>query len=110
MPGPPAGNTNALKNGTRTQIMRLNIGEFPANMRRQLSHARAYRRSLEAEVADIKGEVDLQDAHHIDEAVAAELHAAACRWLLRDRWNEMSVQDVRACSAEILKSKTIRNR
>jgi hypothetical protein len=79
-------------------------------MRRQTQAARKYRRGLEALVYEAKGEVNTTDAHLIDEAAAAEVHASVCRWLLRTRLAKMSVSDVARCSEQILKSKTIRNR
>jgi hypothetical protein len=80
-------------------------------MRRQLQSARKYRRELEALVAQAKGGiVNATDAHLVNEAVTAEIHATVCRWLLRTRLDKMSVSDVAKCSGEILKAKTIRNR
>ncbi len=80
----PASKTN-LNAATHGGILtRLTLGELPTKMRRQLSPARAYRRDLEAAVMNVKGEVNLSDAHLIDEAAAAEIHASICRWLLRD--------------------------
>lgn len=79
-------------------------------MRRQTQQARKYRRDLEALVVDVKGEVNATDAHLIDEATTAEVHASVCRWLLRTRLDKMTVADVARCSEQILKSKTIRNK
>jgi hypothetical protein len=106
--GPPTTNLNASTNGTR--LTRLTLGELPLKMRRQTQQARKYRRQLEALVIDAKGEVNSTDAHLIDEAATAEVHAAVCRWLLRDRLDKMSVADVSRCSEQILKAKTIRNK
>jgi hypothetical protein len=104
----PKGNLNAARNGGR--LTRLTLGELPLSMRRQTREARKYRRGLEGLVFDEKGEVTPTDAHLIDEAATAEVHAAVCRWLLRERLDTMSVQDVLTCSREILKAKTTRNR
>lgn len=106
--GPPQANLNASKNGTR--LTRLTLGELPQTMRRQTQQARKYRRDLEALVVDVKGEVNATDAHLIDEATTAEVHASVCRWLLRTRLDKMTVADVARCSEQILKSKTIRNK
>lgn len=92
-----------------SKIHRLTIGVLPDVMKRQLATARAYRRELEQMVLDAKGEVSLIDAHYIDEAANAEVHGSICRWLLRQRWEKMSVQDVLTCSKELLKSKSVRN-
>lgn len=107
--GAPAGNINNLKNGTRVVINRLTLGELPAKLRRQLAAARHYRRGLEQIVASVKGEVSLLDAHLIDEAAVAECHSEVCRYLLRNRLDEMSTPDIIACSGQVLKSKGIRN-
>ena len=79
-------------------------------MRRQTQAARKYRRGLEALVMAAKGEVNATDAHLIDEAAAAEVHASVCRWLLRTRLEKMSVSDVARCSEQIVKAKASRNR
>ena len=104
----PKGNLNASRNGGR--LTRLTLGELPVTMRRQTTQARVYRRGLESLVIDAKGEVDATDAHLIDEAATAEVHGAVCRWLLRERLDKMTVQDILTCSREILKAKTVRNR
>ena len=106
--GPLQANLNATRNGVR--ISRLTLGELPKTMRRQTQQARAYRRGLESIVVEAKGEVNLADAHLIDEAAGAEVHASVCRWLLRTRLEKMSVSDVARCSEQILKAKSIRNR
>jgi len=106
--GPPRANLNSTKNGTT--ISRLTLGELPQTMRRQTQAARKYRRGLENLVAEAKGEVTPTDAHLIDEAATAEVHASVCRWLLRTRIENMSTADVARCSEQILKAKTMRNR
>jgi len=106
--GPPDGNLNASKNGAR--LSRLTLGELPQTMRRQTQQARKYRRQLEAIVRDAKGEISPTDAHLIDEAATAEVHASVCRWLLRERLDTMSPSDIARCSEQILKSKTVRNK
>ena len=106
--GPKKGSMNAVKNGTR--LTRLVLGELPNTMRRQLQSARKYRRALEALVVEAKEEIGVLDAHLIDEATGAEVHASVCRWLLRTRLEDMSVSDVRGCSEQIMKARTTRNR
>jgi hypothetical protein len=106
--GPKQANLNATKNGTA--LTRLTLGELPQTMRRQTQAARKYRRELEQLVMDAKGEVNATDAHLIDEATTAEVHASVCRWLLRTRLEKMSVSDVARCSEQIVKAKTSRNR
>jgi hypothetical protein len=106
------GNLNRATNGSRLKgmIARLNLGELPGTLRGQLSTARKYRRDLELAVAATKGEVNLWDAHLIDECTKAECHASLCRYLLRDRWERMSENDIMTASREILKAVGVRNR
>ena len=99
---------NATRNGSK--LTRLTIGELPLTMRRQTQQARKYRRLLEALVIEAKGEVNAMDAHLIDEAAGAEVHASVCRWLLRTRLERMTVTDIARCSEQILKAKTTRNK
>lgn len=106
--GPKKANLNATRNGTR--LSRLTLGELPQTMRRQTQQARKYRRLLEALVTEARGEVNATDAHLIDEAAAAEVHASVCRWLLRTRLDCMTVSDVTRCSEQIVKAKTMRNK
>lgn len=106
--GPSKANLNASKNGT--SLTRLTLGELPTTMRRQTQTARKYRRSLEALVMEAKGLVNATDAHLIDEATGAEVHASVCRWLLRTRLDKMTVGDVSRCSEQIMKARAVRNR
>jgi hypothetical protein len=106
--GPAKANLNASRNGTG--LTRLTLGELPQTMRRQTQSARKYRRGLERLVTDAKGEVSATDAHLIDEAATAEIHASVCRWLLRTRLDRMTVSDISRCSEQVLKAKTARNR
>ena len=106
--GPPTANLNASKNGTT--ISRLTLGELPSTMRRQLQSARKYRRYLEDLTVAVHGEVNATQAHLIDEATTAEVHASVCRWLLRTRLDTMKPGDIAKCSEQILKAKTVRNR
>ncbi len=106
--GPKPNNLNAAKNGT--SLTRLTLGELPKTMRRQTQMARKYRRGLEQLVVDAKGEVNATDAHLIDEATGAEVHASVCRWLLRTRLEKMSVGDVARCSEQVMKARSARNR
>jgi hypothetical protein len=106
--GPKTANLNAVVNGVH--ISRLTVGELPQTMRRQLQNARKYRRGIEGGVVAKYGGINLTQAHLIDEAVNAEVHASVCRWLLRTRITTMSTSDITRCSEQILKAKTIRNR
>ena len=99
---------NNARNGTG--ITRLVLGELPLTMRRQCQNARKYRRNLESLIVDVKGTVNVTDAHLVDEAAAAEVHASICRWLLRTRLEKMSISDIARCSEQILRSKSIRNK
>jgi hypothetical protein len=106
--GPKQANLNAVVNGV--SISRLTLGELPQTMRRQLQNARKYRREIEEIVIATHGGVNTTQAHLIDEAVNAEVHASVCRWLLRTRITTMSTSDITRCSEQIVKAKTIRNR
>lgn len=106
--GAPLGSRNAARNGTK--LNRLNLGLLPRGMRRQEANARRYRRELEQAVVDAKGEVNLFDAHMINECVTAELHAAVCRWLFQTRLERMQPSDIARCSEQILKARTVRNK
>lgn len=106
--GPPAANLNAARNGSK--ISRLVLGELPKTMRRQLQMARKYRRGLEEFVVGAKGEVSITDAHLIDEAAGAEVHASVCRWLLRTRLETMKPVDIARCSEQIMKARVVRNK
>ena len=106
--GPPRANLNRSRNGTK--IARLTLGELPQTMRRQLQTARKYRRTLETLTVEAKGQVTTTDAHLIDEAAGAEIHASVCRWLLRTRLDKMTVSDVARCSEQIMKARAARNR
>lgn len=93
----------------RGDVYRLVLGDLPKSMKRVTEMGRKYRRMLEAVVLHEKGQVSLTDAHLIDEATQAELHAAVCRWIMNRRYNDMSVKDLRECSSQIVKAKTARN-
>ena len=57
---------------------------------------------------ETKEEISATDAHLIDEATTAEVHAAICRWLLRTRIDKMTVGDIARCSEQVVKAKTAR--
>lgn len=107
---PRAGNMNGIKTGARLPLTRLIMGDLPPKMRRAQAGARAYRRSLEALVLAARGEVNASDAHLVDAATGAEVHASICRWLLRTRLETMSVADIARCSEQIVKAREARNR
>lgn len=90
--------------------VRLNLGEMPKTLYRQTVYARKYRRDLEAAVEAAKGEINLTDAHYINEAAAAEMHGSICQWLLRERMPSMSNNDILTCSRELVQAKRTRNR
>jgi len=104
----PKNNVNAAKNGTR--LVRLTVGELPLKLNKVKVEARAYRRSLEEAIIEVRGEVSVTDAHAIDTAAAATIHAGICRWLLREKLPTMNANDVLACSREMLRAKEARDR
>jgi hypothetical protein len=99
---------NGLKNGTGLSRKRLVIGELPAKLRGVRTEGRMYRRAIEAEVLKFR-EITTTDSHHVDTASAATVHAAICRWLLRNKLAEMSTSDILACSREIVRAKQARD-
>lgn len=104
----PKGNLNTAKHGG--QISRLTLGSLPTSMARHVRKGCKYRRELEELVLHERGEVSLADAHIIDEAATAEIHAGVCRWLLRERLQQMSPSDIARCSEQIVKAKQARNK
>lgn len=107
--GAPKGNKNAMKNATRINHKRLVVGELPPKMVQVKREAQNYRRELEAEVLQVKGNITTTDAHLIDTATAATMQAGICRWLLRNRFKEMSTSDIRGCTADMTKAKERRD-
>ncbi len=110
--GPRKGCQNAATHGARISkgtIARLVMGEMPKKLRRQLSSARQYRRTLEDLCVQVHGEVNATHAHLIDEAVGYEMHAALCRHLLREK-PDMPVADQLRCSEQIAKARSARNK
>lgn len=83
--GAPKGNKNAMTTGARLDLRRLVVGELPLPMIAVKREGRKYRRALENEVLQVKEEINITDAHHIDTATAATVQAGIARWLLRNR-------------------------
>ena len=71
--------------------------------------AQKYRRGLEAEVMNVKGDISFTDAHAIDTASAATIAAGISRWLLRNRIETMSIADIRNCGLDNVKAKEKRD-
>ena len=107
--GAPRGSINAASNGTRIDRRRLVVGEMPRKLLAAKRRACAYRRQLESEVEELR-DITLLDAHAIDSASAATLHGAICQWLLRNKFGDMRVSDILACSAAIVKAKLDRDK
>ena len=99
---------NNLRNGSR--ITRLALGKLPAKLSRVERRVMAYRRSLEDAVVEACGEVDTVKAHLINACCEHLQHGLICRWVLRQRLADMSVQDVLACSRSIAQAADSRNR
>ena len=91
------------------RLARLTLGQLPSRMRRQIAQARKYRRELEQVVLDTKGQISPYDAHLIDQAATAEVHAAVCRWLLRERIDDMTNKEILDVSKSMLWAKGVRN-
>ena len=103
--GAKPGNKNALRNGSNIDRKRLTVGELPTAMIAVKREARSYRRTLEAAVLQARDEVTLMDAHTIDAATACTMAAGIGRWLLRNRFEVMTVADIRATNKEIRDAK-----
>lgn len=134
--GAPQGNKNHLKNGTRVVVSRLVVGELPSEMIAVKREARAYRRSLEVEVLSCRNKatveevvaasrswkawesfvnerMNYEDKNYVAAATQQTLAIGINRWLLRNRFEQMSVSDIRACNKEMRdaakeRAKTIR--
>jgi hypothetical protein len=105
-----AGNKNALRNGNKVHLNnRLVVGELPVTMVAVKREGCKYRRNLEAAVLKAKGTINLTDSHLIDTASAATVASGICRWLLRNRLKQMSVNDIRSCSGDIVRNKERRD-
>ncbi len=100
---------NAAKNGSRIAKTRLVVGELPKQLLSVRREGRSYRRGLEAAVLEMQETISVLDAHHIDTASAATIHAAICRWLLRHKIGTMSTNDILSCSRELVKAKQCRD-
>ena len=105
---PPRYNLNAAKNGST--ITRLIVGELPRQLLHVKIEGRSYRRTMEDFVLAVHGAISCNDAHAIDTATAATVHAGICRWLLRQKINTMETNDILACSKELLRAKETRDR
>ena len=107
--GPPAGNWNRLKTGTKVPANRLVVGELPKALLSVRREGRAYRRKLEAAVVEAKGSISVLDSHLIDTASAATIAAGICRWTLRNKLDGMKASEVLAASQGIVKNKQARD-
>ena len=107
---PKPGNKNALKNCSKIDRRGLTVGELPVAMISVKREARRYRRYLEQSVLNAKAEIDDLDNHIIDACVGCTMSAGLGRWLFRNRYEEMSVSDIRATSKEIRDAKSERAR
>ena len=106
--GPPKGHVNSLKNGKA--VKRLTVGELPKQLLSVKREGRTYRRALEEVVLETKNEMTAMDAHHIDTASAATIHAGICRWILRNKIETMTTADILTCSRELVKAKQTRDK
>jgi hypothetical protein len=113
--GPPPGNLNAAKNGSRLRrFYRLPIGTISKPLEGPYGDACDLRRKLEEAVNGDgndkpQGVESVTAAHLIDEAAGWEMHRAVCCWLLRHRIDKMSPGDILACSREIARARVARN-
>ena len=104
------GSMNSLKTGAHINRSRLTIGELPKPLISVRREARSYRRLLESSVIAAHGEINLTRSHYIDTAAGATLHASVCKWVLKNRIEELSPVDITKCSSMIVKAKQDRDR
>lgn len=102
--GAPKGTRSMLKNGSKIRLHRLILGEFPPSMAHIRNVACGYRRVLERQVVDAKGEITFLDAHKINTATAASAAAHICRWLMQHRLEKMATKDIAICSSMVVKN------
>jgi len=107
--GPPKGNWNHLKTGTKVPANRLVVGELPKALLSVRREGRSYRRKLEAAVVEAKDTISVIDSHMIDTATAATIAAGIARWVLRNKLDGMKASEVLAASQQIVKSKQARD-
>lgn len=85
--GAPPKNANRLDTGGRSL---LPIPELENALAPVADGARTYRKQLMAATLELKGEVSVNDFHHINTAARCELIARACAWRLRTRGPSLS--------------------
>ena len=103
----PLKNMNALRNGSR--VCRLILGTWPSCLNRVQRFTRQYRETLEHEVVASHGSVDIMAAHLIDAACQHEATRQVCRWILRQRWDELSPADIERNTKSMADSTDKRN-
>jgi hypothetical protein len=67
-----------------------------------------YRRFIEDEIIAIHGGITVYDAHLVDEAMCGQCGAGVTRWLLVNRFEKMSTENIIACKTA--EAKFIRRR
>jgi hypothetical protein len=107
--GAPLLNVNGLKTGSKLKPIRLTVGNLPRQMLVVRREGAKYRRLVEDETIKAKGKIGLTDAHLIDTASAGTIQAGICRWLLRERINDMQPAEILACTQALLKGKQTRD-
>lgn len=108
--GAPKGSLNAIQSGQGLRKRRLVLGKLPKRMVAVEREGQKYRLDLEALVLAAKGEITVTDAHLIDTATAATVQAGKCRWIERNCIEKMTVSDMRATAADIVKAKQQRDK
>ena len=101
--GAQSGNTNAMRHG-------LKSGKLPVGASYVEKIVNAFRRNLESATLEIKGEIDITDAAHINTAIKWETHGALARYWLRTQGDELNASDKLKFSEAIAKASDSRDR
>ena len=97
-----------LRNGK--QMHRLRIGLLPKKLLYATKQVQEYRRYLEKLVFDCHGEITASNSHRINAACAWEQNSLVCSWIMRYKFDELSMADLRGCSDQAAKARTLRNK
>ncbi len=101
--GAARGNRNRLRHG-------LQAGQLPRDAKYIEVRLNKFRRLVEDAVIEMKGEVSIPDAAHIQTAMRWERHAALAQRWLKQSYDELSASERLNFSREIAKASTDRDK
>ena len=101
--GPKAGNTNAIRHG-------LKGSKLPTECKYIEHGVNALRRQLETALMDLRGEVTIVDAAHVNTACKWERHSRLAAHWLRRQTGKLSPTDVLKFSEAIARASDNRDR